>query len=268
MSRKTLLLCSLIGLTICCGVWIKLLPADSRPEEIDNSSPANSARKISAARTVAADPNTGSLANEKKPRDKSGEAARHAQPDISISRKPTSVLEGPESTLVGEARNVLMEPNESIRTTQWVALLQKADFTDLVRMTEIPAQPQLDDGRTALRSLTIQQLGQRHELGKLVAIRQQFDNEGKISSVQRMAWQEWAKTDPRESVTAWQKVQTEQLPSEGGNKIVSALAKGLAKAPADAVAAAIGNLTPEQREILTEVVASQSKPATGNSPSQ
>jgi hypothetical protein len=137
---------------------------------------------------------------------------------------------------------------------QWQAILTEADYFTLVRMTEIPAQPKLTDDRKLLRLAAILQLGKIGKLGDLIAQRRAFDK-GRFSLVQLVAWEAWAEQSPVEALAAWHERVSAEAPKPPDGWWVTTVAKGLAKANADAVAASLVKLPEAEQAMFIEKLA-------------
>ncbi len=172
--------------------------------------------------------------------------------------KPKSIMEGVDGPLIKTAEEVLLIADEAQRSTQWQALLDRAALYELVRMTEIPAVPKLDEGRKALRFAAVKQIAKTGSLKELIKLRRGFDGQN-FSGVLMMAYQEWAKIQPVEALANWHQ---EGAPPKNASWSDS-LARGLALAkPVDA-AQAVATLPSEEQIRLSKTLVKETKASGG-----
>lgn len=186
-----------------------------------------------------------------------------AKPSQAPPSKPTggigiSVVEGPDTDLIKQGRGLLRQPAGPVRLQQWAALAEKANFLELVRMTEIVAQPpassRLDDDRLEMRRIAILYLGRRGELGEFLERRQAFDWP-KISNAQELAWRELSSTDPAAAFQAWEARERRLAPEKSPARLAKLIAEGLSAGDQDKNAAAIAQLSTQRKAELQAALA-------------
>jgi hypothetical protein len=153
-----------------------------------------------------------------------------------------SISQLPDGPLVEEAKELLKLPSGPERTLKWNQLLAKADYHTLVRMTELPARPQLDEDRKALRNASLQQIGKIGELSNFLTQRAAFDSGG-FSLTQAAAWEEWGRSTPTDAIPAWLDRAADL--NQPGDWAIKAFAKTLLQADPSAVAAGLEKLDQE-----------------------
>ena len=162
-----------------------------------------------------------------------------------------SVVDGPDTKLVGKARALLSSPAGEERREAWVKLLAGATYFELVRMTEVVSQPpaskKLDDDRRGLRRLAIQQLAAHGELETFLTAREAFEWQ-RSSNALEIAYEELARKDPAAALKKWT-LRESQLPDSGpaGQNFISALVAGLTGGDLEKSAESIRNWPPKLR---------------------
>jgi hypothetical protein len=169
--------------------------------------------------------------------------------------KPATAIDGADTALIGKARQVLNTTTGEARVKVWQELLDQADYFELVRMTEIPAQPKLDGERSQLRYLAIQRLGKIGRLTDFIAQRLIYDKK-QVSYVQADAWREYARTEPKAAAELYRNRITTNPPEPfHAQGLLVALAKGFAAAPAAEATDAVASLPEElQAPLRAELV--------------
>jgi hypothetical protein len=172
--------------------------------------------------------------------------------------KPKSVMEGVDGPLILSAQETLLISDEAQRMTRWQSLLDQAGFYELIRMTEIPAVPKLDEGRKALRLAAVRQLAKTGMLQDLITLRRKFDGEN-FSGVLMMAYQEWTRKEPKAALANWMQ---EGAPLKNASWSDS-LARGLAQASTNDAVQAIASLPSESQIRLSKTLIKELKTTLG-----
>lgn len=165
--------------------------------------------------------------------------------DAAIAVRTDSISPLPDGPLVAEARELMKLPPGAVRMAKWKELLGRADYHTLVRMSELPAKPQLDEERKLLRSAALHQIGKTGELSKFLHQRAAFDSGG-FSLTQVAAWEEWGSASPAESIPAW--LERAANLDQPGDWATKAFAKSLLQADPAKVASGLESLDQEGKD--------------------
>jgi hypothetical protein len=163
-------------------------------------------------------------------------------PIPTVRLRNDSISQQEDGPLAQQARDLLLEPDETKRAAQWQSLLSKADFHTLVRMTELPAVPELDEGRRALRMQALEKIVKTNQMAKFMELRMGFDGGG-ASLTQVSAWEQWGAGAPKQSIPEWLKKSSATAP----DWMAKRFAKSLLEANPVEVSEALENL-PQQTQ--------------------